>query len=190
MPLILNKTDISPPARVSLMLLEILGLDVELRDVDLRSGAHRTPEYLAKNPTHTDQLYPSDAQKRAVVDFQLYLDASTVYAAFQAAMEDVMSNGATAISDKHVKAFDEAYGFLDTYLQRGAYLAGDQLTLADISAVATVSAMSGLVAVDAKHIKLDQWFAKLTKNDWYQNNAAGNPALISYITQRMKTNSA
>ncbi|CAH2062276.1 unnamed protein product, partial [Iphiclides podalirius] len=219
MPLILNKLDASPPARACLMLLEILGLDVDLRDVHLWSGAHRTPEYLTKNLTHTvplledgefylsdshaintylvtkyggvlkDQLYPDDAQKRAAVDSRLFLDASSVFVRFQTAMRDVVYNGATGISDEHVNAFDEAYGYLDAYLQRGAYLAGDQLTLADVSAVATVAAMSGLVPVDAKHNRLNEWFAKLTKNEWYQKSAPGNAQLISFIQQMIKRNS-
>lgn len=35
--------------RVELM-LSLLGLDFELVDVDLAGGAHKTPEFLAKNP--------------------------------------------------------------------------------------------------------------------------------------------
>jgi glutathione S-transferase len=85
---------LSTTSRPVMMLISELGLDVELAQVDLMSGGHRTPEYLALNPnglvpflvdgdlrlgesaailkhlarTAGSDLYPADPRAQAKVD--------------------------------------------------------------------------------------------------------------------------
>lgn len=47
--------------------------------------------------------------------------------------------GATKIEDKAKKDFEEALGFLETFLGQNKYAAGDHLTIADVSLVASAS---------------------------------------------------
>jgi glutathione S-transferase len=43
-----------------------------------------------------------------------------------------------------------AYGMLEAYLSETRYLAADNMTIADICAISTVSSLDGLVLVDGK----------------------------------------
>lgn len=97
----------SPPARAVLLTIRNLGIDVEIKSVDLRRNEHLTPEFIKLNPRHTipiivdgdfvlsesraimaylvnsrkpgSDLYPTDAKKRALVDERLYFDGTAVF---------------------------------------------------------------------------------------------------------------
>jgi glutathione S-transferase len=105
--LILYFTSGSPPSAASLLLARILDLDIEVRIVDLVVGDQHKPAFLKLNPRHKvpvlvdgdfvltesrailaylvnsrggeSSLYPSDPKERAVVDQQLYYDATVVF---------------------------------------------------------------------------------------------------------------
>lgn len=97
----------SPPSRSCYMLLKALDLDVDVKLVNLAAGEQNSEEFLKLNPLHQvpvmvdDQfvltesrailgylvnkfkpdspLYPSDPQKRAIIDQRLYYDATVVF---------------------------------------------------------------------------------------------------------------
>lgn len=50
-----------------------------------------------------------------------------------------MFSGATKLDEKALKDFNEALDFLETFLGQNKYAAGDHLTIADISLVASAS---------------------------------------------------
>lgn len=92
----------SPPSRAVLQTIRVLGVDVEVKNIDLRKGEQMTPEYLTINPMHQvpalvdgdfvvvesraimaylvnsrkpgSSWYPSDPKARALVDQRLYFD--------------------------------------------------------------------------------------------------------------------
>lgn len=92
----------SPPSRACLQTIRILGLEVEVKNLNLLKGEQMSPEYLKINPMHQvpalvdgdfvltesraimaylvnsrkpgSSLYPLDPKKRALVDQRLYFD--------------------------------------------------------------------------------------------------------------------
>jgi glutathione S-transferase len=116
MPLTLYFAAGSPPSRACLMLLRILKLDVEVKNVNLAAGEQNQPEFLKLNPLHQvpvlvdgdfvltegrailgylmnkyspgNSMYPTDPQKRAKIDQRLYYDATVV---FDAAAQIIVS---------------------------------------------------------------------------------------------------
>ncbi|KAL1517202.1 hypothetical protein ABEB36_000997 [Hypothenemus hampei] len=103
---ILFGTSASVPFRAVLMCAKQLGLNLDVRNVDLMAGEHKTPEFLRKNPMGTvplledngfylsdshaingylaskygkenDPLYPAkDLERKSLIDHRLHFDSS------------------------------------------------------------------------------------------------------------------
>lgn len=97
----------SPPSRACLQTIRILGLEVEIKNLDLLKGEHMSAEYLKINPTHQvpalidgdfivtesraimaylvnsqspgNDLYPTEPRARALIDQRLYFDAISFF---------------------------------------------------------------------------------------------------------------
>lgn len=93
----------SPPSRAALMMIRILGLEVDVKKVDLLKGEQKTPEFLKLNPMHQlpvlvdgdfvvtesrailaylvnsrkpgSSWYPADPKARAHIDQLLHFEA-------------------------------------------------------------------------------------------------------------------
>ncbi|XP_043201756.1 glutathione S-transferase 1-like [Amphibalanus amphitrite] len=109
----------SPACRAAFLVAKAIGLDYNLKIVDLANGGNRTPEYLKMNPAHTvpvmtdgelsvgdskaiitymmnqyapanlQSLYPRDPAARALVDQRLYFD-SQLFASLRGIMFPVV----------------------------------------------------------------------------------------------------
>lgn len=107
--LVLYHNPLSPHARSVLWVIRYLGLDVDVRNIDLATREQLRPDFCAINPQHclptlvdgdfvlwesraigtylvnsrrpagSGALYPEDARRRARVDQRLYFDVATLY---------------------------------------------------------------------------------------------------------------
>lgn len=159
--LILYFTYGSPPSRSCLLLLKHLGIEVEVKIVDLMVGEHKTEEYLKINtvgqvPVLVDgdmvlcesrailayiinsrkpgsSLYPSDPKKRALVDQRLYYDATNVFENLAAFVRPIIFGDAKKVSQESIDKITKVLTALEGYLEKSSYFAGDEMTIADIS---------------------------------------------------------
>lgn len=71
------------------------------------------------------------------------------------------------------KKIEEAFGFLNTFLEKSKYVAGDHLTIADISLLATVSSFEVAEFDISKYANVARWYAlaKTTCPGWSINEA-------------------
>ncbi|CAG0925940.1 unnamed protein product, partial [Notodromas monacha] len=108
-----------------------------------------------------NELYPTDPQKRARVDDLLFFDACVLYDRFGQYVYPAAFGGESLNEEKKQK-LDDGLGFLDHYIkQNGGYVAGDKLTVADLSCVASVSSMKATGVVDlSKFENITAWLAK------------------------------
>ncbi|XP_072942788.1 glutathione S-transferase 1-like [Epargyreus clarus] len=221
MPVIIYKMNASPPARAVLATAEVLGLEIETREVSIPNKEQFKPEYLEKNPLHTvplledgnfiladshaiiiylaskyggdkgASLYPSDIQQRSIIHQRLFLDASILFPRLIAIIKAIAYENAASVDEKKTADVEEAYGFLEKYLESSPFLAGEQLTLADISCVTTVSSLNVVVPIDAKFIKLQEWVNNLKSQSWYVNkNEPGLNDLGGFLNFFLKKNAA
>lgn len=110
MPLDLYHCALSASCRAVLMTAKLVGVEVNLKTVDLTAKEQMKPDIGKMNPQHTvpilddsgfylsegraisaylvnryandDKLYPKDPKKRAIVDQRLYFDLGAFYASF------------------------------------------------------------------------------------------------------------
>ncbi|CAG9787034.1 unnamed protein product [Diatraea saccharalis] len=161
-------TPASAPCRLVLLVAAALNIELNHNLIDLRAGEQLTPDFLKINPQHTvptivdegfalwesraisryffnkygegSTLYPEDPQARALVDQTLDFDLGTLYPRFAQYFYPQIFGGAPA-DEGLLKKLGEGLGFLNTFLESrdGEYATGPQMTLADLSLVATVS---------------------------------------------------
>ncbi|ODM95238.1 Glutathione S-transferase D7 [Orchesella cincta] len=166
MGLELYAMDPSVPCRMVRLLCEYLELDVEVKNVDTLKGEQLQPDFIQINPQHTiptliddgliitesrailqylgnkyaskeENLYPTEPEKRALIDMRLCFDLGTLYVRFMDAFWPVVLTKVTPDPAKVAK-LDEALGYVEDFLKDG-FIAGSELTIADFSMVAILS---------------------------------------------------
>ncbi|KAJ0173908.1 hypothetical protein K1T71_010054 [Dendrolimus kikuchii] len=211
MPVKLYKIDGSPPVRAVLMTADILKLDLLTENINTTAGEQMKPEFLQKNPLHTvpvledgdfaladshsiitylvskygaekrAELYPVDLKTRAIIDQRLFFDTGYVFPRIKDAIMTLLRNK-KLLSPEQITSTEEVYGFMEKYLEASKFLAGNHITLADISLVASVSSLDVLVPIDSKYIKLKEWFEVLKNQEWYQNgNVPGLTGFAGFV---------
>ncbi|XP_055847695.1 glutathione S-transferase D1-like isoform X2 [Episyrphus balteatus] len=175
----------SSPCRAALMTAKAVGVELNLKGLNLMAGEHLKPEYLKINPQHTiptlvdngftlwesraimvylvekygkcDSLLPKCTKKRAVVHQRLYFDMGTLYQRFADYYFPQIFAKAPADPMKFQK-MEDAFSFFNTFLEGQKYAVGDSFTLADIALVATVSTYEAAKFDINKYPNVARWY--------------------------------
>nr|AWX68888.1 glutathione S-transferase epsilon 2 [Heortia vitessoides] len=204
MVLTLYKKDTSPPCRSVFMTLHALKIpdNVKFIDVFLPAGEHLTEEYLRMNPQHTipllkdndfliwdshaicgylvskygqnDSLYPSEPKKRAVIDQRLHFDSGVLFATLRTTVEPLLYSSDTTFKPENLEKLKNAYGFMEKFLT-SKWLAGEDVTLADICCVSTISSMNEILPIEEQQFpKLTAWLTQCSEQDFFKKGNAPN----------------
>ncbi|KAG8191131.1 hypothetical protein JTE90_010052 [Oedothorax gibbosus] len=167
MVLVLYMMEVSPPCRAVLMTIRHLGIRAELREENLVVGnSQQHADFLKINPRScvptidddgfylwesraimtylvnkyapSHAIYPKDPKKRALVDMMLSFDQGSLYRAQVEYLYPMVFRGEPPDETKEPGYF-RSLTCLEHSLQKNAYVAGKQLTLADFSIVANIS---------------------------------------------------
>lgn len=189
MPIILHGLALSPPCRAVLLTAKVLGVDIELKDVDMFvKQEHKTESYLKMNPCHTiptmdddgyylwesrailgylvqqygkdDKLYPKDPKKRGMVDNMLYFDGTSLYPSFAEYFYPPVFAGKPEDPDRKA-VVEERLSILDKWLEQHPYVAGDELTIADFSVINSLSTPKAAGFSFEPYPNLIKWCEKL-----------------------------
>ncbi|KAM8703101.1 hypothetical protein ACLKA7_005433 [Drosophila subpalustris] len=172
----------SPPCRSILLLAKMLGLEFELKIVNILEGEQLKPEFVAMNPQHclptmndeglvlwesrailsylvaaygkSDELYPTDIRVRALVDQRLQFDLGTLYQRLTDYYFPTMFIGAPLDEGKRAR-LTEAVGWFNAIMEGRDFAAADHFTIADLSLLVTVSQLEafGLELRPYKHVR-------------------------------------
>lgn len=100
-------------------------------------------QYLANRYGNNTPLYPQDAQQRGRVDWALNFDLGTLAYHLDRYYGDFLRYGKPLDRDQEQRV-REAFNFLDQYyLAKHRYIAGDFLSIADLSILATLTLAEG-----------------------------------------------
>ncbi|XP_037715932.1 glutathione S-transferase 1-like [Drosophila subpulchrella] len=209
--IVLYGVDLSPCVRTVKLTLKALNLDYEYKEVNLQAGEHLQGDFLKKNPQHTvpvlddngtilwdshaiatylvdkyaksDELYPKDLVKRAIINQRLFFDASVIFASLANVSGPFWVNGITVVPQEKLDNLHKGLKLLETFLDSTPYLAGDSLTLADLSTGPTVTALPAAVDIDpAVYPKVSAWLDRLNKIAYFKEiNEAPAQAYVNFL---------
>ncbi|CAH1154994.1 unnamed protein product [Phaedon cochleariae] len=209
----------SAPCRNVLLAAKAVGVELNLKYTDIMKGEHLTPEFIKINPQHTiptlddngfaiwesraimtylqqqygkdDSLYPKDPKRRALVDQRLYFDMGTLYSSFYEYYSPIFFGDGKSDPAKFEKVND-AFKFLDIFIGNNDYSTGNNLTLADLALVSTVSTFEVMNYDLSPYKNVSRWFAKVKATAPGYEEANGKPVLAfkervdSFIEKRNK----
>ncbi|XP_044270690.1 glutathione S-transferase 1-1-like [Tribolium madens] len=192
----------SSSVRAVLITAKALDLKFNEKEIDFLHLDHLKPEYFQLNPQHTiptlvdddfilwdshaimiyivskyaknNLLYPEDLKKRAVIHQRLYFEAGVLSVQMRNFAFAVLYENKTSIDQKDKEAIHESYGILETFLEGKVWIAGDSVTIADYSLIATVSTLNAFVSIDTKkYRKLSKWVLQCENLPEYEVNRKG-----------------
>ncbi|XP_018560768.1 glutathione S-transferase 1-1-like [Anoplophora glabripennis] len=151
--------------RTVLLAAKAIGVDLNLKLLDIAGGEQLKPQFIKFNPQPTiptlvdnyfvvwesraiitylqnkygrnDSLYPKEPKKRAIVDQRLYFDMDLFSRFHQVYNPKTLAAGHP--DPEIVKSANEGLESSDTFLNKSEFVAGDQLTLADLAIVTQIS---------------------------------------------------
>uniref|UniRef100_B3P1C6 GG18795 n=2 Tax=Drosophila erecta TaxID=7220 RepID=B3P1C6_DROER len=189
----------APASRAIQMVAKALGLELNSKLINTMEGDQLKPDFVKINPQHTiptlvdngfaiwesraiavylvekygkpdSPLYPKDPHKRALINQRLYFDMGTLYDALTKYFFAVFRTGQFGDQEALDKV-NSAFGFLNTFLEDQDFVAGSQLTVADIVILATVSTVQMFAFDLSKFPNVERWFnnAQKVTPGWEQN---------------------
>ncbi|XP_070499907.1 glutathione S-transferase 1-like [Chironomus tepperi] len=189
-PLILYHFPPSAPSRVALLAIRNLDLEVEIKEVNLFQKEQLSPEFLRINPQHcvptiddngfylwesraiaqylvetrapNSPLYPSDPAERALVNQRLYFDAGTLYPRIRAIAYPALYLGEKNIADEKRNHIHDAFILMENFLEGRKWFCGDNMTIADLSILASVSSIIHIGASLHNYRNLKRWYELCT----------------------------
>ncbi|CAH2085413.1 unnamed protein product [Euphydryas editha] len=202
----------SPPCRAVMMTARAVGIEFDLVLTNIMEGQHKMPEFSKMNPQHTiptmddngfilwesrailgylvntygrdDSLYPKNPRLRALVDQRLNFDLGTLYKRYMDLYMPILFKS-EAYSDEAAEKLNEALGWLNSMLEGHAFVAGDNLTIADISIVVTLTNLEALGFDYSAHDNVVKWFDRTKKTlepyGYAEIDQAGAQKLASFI---------
>lgn len=199
--IVLYHFPMSPPSRSALLVARNLGLDVEVKILNLMAGEHMQEDFLKINPQHTvptvvddgyvlweskaiatylveqhkpdSPLYPADPKKRGIINQRLYFDSTVLFARAYAAIAPVLRQGATTIPQEKKDALKDALGTLNGYLDGEDWVAGENTTVADLCLLATVSSLVKLGVDMSEMPNITAWLDRCKSLPGYEENEQG-----------------
>ncbi|XP_025204057.1 glutathione S-transferase 1-1-like [Melanaphis sacchari] len=135
-----------------------------------------------------EQLYPKDLQKRATIDHRIDFDLGSLYRRASDYISPVFATGhyGTAAIPKLTAALE----ILDAYLSRTKWVAGPDITLADIVVVVTISSLE-IIGYDlTSYPNVLRWFktAQETLPNYNEANHKGILGFKEYVFSKLLDN--
>ncbi|XP_020814116.1 glutathione S-transferase D7-like [Drosophila serrata] len=181
----------TPTTRAVKMVAKAVGVELNSKYINTLEGDQLKPEFLKINPQHTiptlvdngfsvwesrailiylvekygkpdSSLYPKDPQKRALINQRLYFDMGTLYDSMSKYVFALFRTGSLG-DQESLDKFNSALEFLNTFLEGQDYVAGSQLTVADIAILATISTLETIQFDLQKFPNVDRWYKNAQK---------------------------
>ncbi|XP_037956166.1 glutathione S-transferase 1 [Teleopsis dalmanni] len=209
----------SPPARACLITAKLIGLDIDVKHVNFAQKEHLSDDFIKLNPQHQvpifvdddneiyvdshaiicfmvskyaedDSLYPKNLTQRARVDHRLHFENGVLFQVIKDLVARNIYGGEGEFNQKSLDMCQNAYCFLESFLQNGKYVVGNTMTVADISINTTLITLNMLIPVDqTRYPNIVAWMELMKSLPDYEDiNVKGADALYKRIITVMAEN--
>lgn len=169
----------SPPCRAIMILAKQLGIDLNLINVNLWDGSNQSDEFIKINPRKLvpvindngfvlsesrailtylinqyapgHALYPTDAKKRADIDRVLFL-TSELWEKFRAMAKPLFDSKKWPPTEESEKNYFEVLRALELLTANRNFLAGDEMSIADISFACDLTELTDVLGIKIHHV--------------------------------------
>lgn len=157
----------------------------------LIGDSHAICTYLVDKYAKNDALYPKDLKKRTTVGARLHFDNFFLFARIRFTFEPVLFQKQVLAQDR-IEYVQKVWPLLEGCLANGNYLCGNELTVADLCAVASVSSIKQFATIDSvQYPRITAWFERLAKLPYYQElNGVGAEKLQQLVKEVSAKNQA
>lgn len=156
------------------------------------ADSHAIAAYLCDKYGKNDRLYPKDLVKRALVNSLLHFDSGNLFSRLRFLLEPIWRLKFTELPEERVNYIRTSFDILERFLAKSPYLCGDELTIADLCCIATISSITRIVTPDpAKHAELIKWTHRMAQLPYYKdNNSEGAEGIQDMAFKMLQDNSA
>uniref|UniRef100_A0A182PZ07 glutathione transferase n=1 Tax=Anopheles epiroticus TaxID=199890 RepID=A0A182PZ07_9DIPT len=187
---------ISPAGRAAELVVKALNLDVEIREMNVFKGQHMSDEFKKLNPVQTiptlddngftlwdshailiylarrygadSNLYTDDYEQQARINAALFFESSILFARLRFCTDNLTVLGKSSIPEENLQRALEGLQRLENMLQSD-YVAGDHLTIADLSCVTSVTTLHLMLKPTAADFpKTFAWLERCAKLPYYE----------------------
>ncbi|XP_011497943.1 PREDICTED: glutathione S-transferase D7-like [Ceratosolen solmsi marchali] len=180
----------SPPSRAVRMTAEYLGLSLKLNCIDTLKGEQLTQEFETINSAkkipilvdgdlklaesraimiylvdkygkNNSRILPSDPCGRALVNLALHFDIGKLFRSIEQYYFPIIFKLEETPSAERYEKLKEAFGILDRMVESQDYVAGRNLTIADISIITTVTTAEAFGFNIIKYKNVMKWIDRV-----------------------------
>lgn len=130
-------------------------------------------EYILAAYAPESSLYPKDIKKRAIVSQRLQYYMGTLLQRVRVVTHPIMKEGEKTISDTKRSLLYDAFELADGFLVGSNWIAGDQLTVADLAVFAVISTIVAFGANISQYRNLSAWVERCKTLPGYVENMDG-----------------
>lgn len=118
--------------------------------------------YLIGKYAKDDSLYPKDLLTRAKINQRLFFDSGVLFPKIRYSSINVFFKNPPGLNKEFFEACVESYDLIEKFLQNDLYLVGDQITVADLACITSITQTTIFVPIDiVTYPKLGAWVNRI-----------------------------
>lgn len=147
------------------------------------ADSHAICMYLCDKYAADDTLYPKDLAKRALVNSRLHFNSGHLFCHLRNLIEPVLLFKSSELSQEKIDKIQLQWAILEGFLENNLYLCGEEMTIADLCCIATVTSLNEIATIDPeKHPQLTQWIERMAELPYFEEKCgAGSRALQAAV---------
>lgn len=149
--------------------------------------------YLIEKYAKDDSLYPKDPAKRSTINQRLFFNSGVLFPSFRTCTAPILFGMQSEPQLQHIEGIKNALALFNAQFLGNTFLAGESITLADYSAITTITQLTTYVDIDDEmYPHINPWIKRVENEieDFDELNTKFVDMFKELVKNKMKLNSA